>query len=326
MGKVLGVGNALVDLLVKAEDDALLKTYNLPKGTMQLVDKDRSDKLSQEIEQMNVIREPGGSAANTINGLAKLGVGSGFIGSVGNDELGNFFKNRMEQNGVEAKLNFSDTGTGKAITFITKDSERTFATYLGAAIELGAKNLNRNMFSGYNYMHIEGYLVQNHELIEKAMNIAKGQKIKTSLDLASFNIVHENRDFLAYLLENYVDIVFANEDEARALTMEEPEKALEELAQYADIAVVKIGAEGSLIRYQDTNYRIASFKTDVQDTTGAGDLYASGFLYGMNKNMSIDRCGQIGAFMASKVIEEVGAHIHDDRWPTIDKMLDAVIQ
>lgn len=315
----------MVDLLVKVDNEDLLKKYNLPKGTMQHVDKVKSARINDEIHKLNVVKAPGGSAANTINGLAKLGIQSGYIGSVGIDELGRFFKERLEKSGVKTQLDFSNTDTGKAITLVTKDSERTFATYLGAALELKASKLKQDMFSGYDMLHIEGYLVQDHELIEQALKFAKRANIKTSLDLASFNIVQQNRDFLGDLLTDYVDIVFANEDEARAMTMEEPEKALETLAKSSGIAVVKMGANGSLIRHDDTTYRISSFKTEVEDTTGAGDLYASGFLYGMMHNMTMERCGQIGSFMASKVIEEMGAHIHEDRWEKIEQMLEAVI-
>lgn len=321
MDKILGIGNALVDLLVKVENEDLLERYGLPKGTMQHVDKLKSARLNDEIHNLEVYKAPGGSAANTINGLARLGLQTGFIGAVGIDELGKFFKAGMENNGVEAMLDFSYADTGKAITLVTADSERTFATHLGAALELKPSKLRPGMFEGYDVIHLEGYLVQNHELIERAMQLAKSKGLRISLDLSSFNIVKANREFLTHLLTSYVDIVFANEEEARIMFMHEPEEALKKLAAYADIAAVKLGSKGSIIRRGDEVYKIEAFPTNVMDTTGAGDLYASGFFYGLQQNLPLERCGRLGSFLASKVIERMGAHISDEGWTQIKSTL-----
>lgn len=154
----------------------------------------------------------------------------------------------MRRHGIDAKLQKGELPSGIASTFISKDGERTFATYLGAAATLRAEDLSREMFAGYSYLYIEGYLLQDHDLILRAMQLAKEQDLQICLDMASYNIVEEERDFFDMLITKYVDIVFANESEARAYTGKEAEKALEEIASKCSIAVVKTGRSGSLIK------------------------------------------------------------------------------
>ena len=271
----------------------------------------------------------GGSAANTIHGLAMLGAKTGYIGVVGEDELGGFFVRDLIQAGVDPHMIHSNQETGRAVALVTPDSERTFATFLGAAIELSADHLdpvNRKseipnpksgIFSGYSYFHIEGYLVQNHELIRRAVELAQEHGLIVSLDMASYNVVEANKDFLLSIITEYVDIIFANEDEARALTGLEPEDAVHELSKLAEIAVVKTGSSGSLIKSGDDQYSIGVIKVTPIDTTGAGDLYASGFLYGLANGMSLPECGELGALLAGNVIEFMGSKMSAERWEKI---------
>ena len=211
----------------------------------------------------------------------------------------------------------SQTPSGKAVALVSTDSERTFATYLGAAVELAAADIDPNIFNGYQYFHIEGYLVQNHDLIGEAVKTAKEKGLKVSLDLASFNVVEENREFLKTIIANYVDIVFANEEEAKAFTGKNPEEALLELAHMCDYAVVKIGKQGSLIKHGDEQIQVGIIGIDAFDTTGAGDLYAAGFLYGLVHHLSLKKCGEMGALLSGKVIENLGAKISDKGWEFI---------
>lgn len=200
------------------------------------------------------------------------------------------------------------------MALVSPDSERTFAVNLGAAIEMTAEDITTSLFEGYNYFHIEGYLVQNHSLIEKALKVAKASGLKVSLDLASYNVVESNLDFLQRMVKEYVDIVFANEEEAKAFTQKLPEEALDLLAEIAEIAVVKIGAKGSLIKKGNDKYCVGVVKANAIDTTGAGDLYASGFLYGLSKNLPLDTCGRIGAVLSGKVIEVMGPKMDEETW------------
>jgi sugar/nucleoside kinase (ribokinase family) len=317
MSKVLGIGNALVDMLVRLENDSLLNDLNLQKGSMQLVDADFKNKVFAQLGNLEKAQASGGSAANTIHGLASLGVDTGYIGKVGADDLGNFFTDDLKRSRIKPFLNTSSTETGVACTFISPDSERTFGTYLGAAVEVSASDLDESLFTGYQFLHIEGYLAFNQELLEAALKIAQIKNMTVSLDLASFNVVEANLQFLRDITTKYVDIVFANELEAKAFTGKEPEEALAEIASMCNIAVVKIGKNGSLIQQGDEVFRVGVIQANAIDTTGAGDLYASGFIYGLVKGLAIDQCGHIGALLAGKVIETIGAKIESAVWDQI---------
>ncbi len=317
MKKVLGIGNALVDIMMKINDDQLLNDLDLPKGSMQLVDKNRSDKVLTATENMERELKSGGSAANTITGLAELGMSTSFIAKISDDEMGDVFKNDLIHSNIQPKLQYSTTGTGTAITLISKDSERTFATHLGASIELSAADLNNDLFEGAELFYIEGYLVQNHELLEKAVSLAKKNNQKIFLDLASYNVVEENIDFLKHILKNYVDVVFANEEEAKAISGKEPREAIIELAKSCEIAIVKIGKKGSLILTNNELTEVGIIEVNSVDTTGAGDLYAAGFIYGFAHDADMEICGKLGSLLSGNVIENVGAKIKSDKWPKL---------
>jgi sugar/nucleoside kinase (ribokinase family) len=319
MKKILGMGNALVDVMTLLPNDELLAKLNLPKGSMQLVDTAFSDKVLKLTEKYKPVMTSGGSAANTIHGIARLGLQTGFIGKVGNDALGDFFKSDMEKENIHTHMLHSNTASGKAIALVTPDSERTFATYLGAAVELAASDIDPLIFDGYDYFHIEGYLVQNHELIETAIKIAKQKGLQVSLDLASFNVVEQNLDFLKRVVKEYVDIVFANEEEAHAFTGKAAEAAAAEIAKMCRWAIVKTGKKGSIIRNADSVTHVGIIPVKSIDTTGAGDLYAAGFLFGLANDFTIEKCGSLGALLAGKVIEHLGAKIADESWEYILK-------
>lgn len=324
MTKILGMGNALVDIMIKHNDDRILDDFGLPKGSMQLVDKVFSGKILEGTRSFARQQTSGGSAANTIHGLANLGVSAGFLGTVGNDDFGDFFREDMEKNMINPILFHGKEETGRAVALVSPDSERTFATYLGAAIELSPSNLSSEIFKGYSYFHIEGYLVQNHELIKKAVSLAKENNLIVSLDLASYNVVEENLEFLQMLVEEYVDIVFANEEEAKAFTGKEPEEALDIISKTCDIVIIKIGEKGSLIKRGDEIHKVGIIDVISVDSTGAGDIYASGFLYGLVHELSLDRCGKIGSILAGKVIEVIGAKIAADGWNNIHSMIKEI--
>jgi len=325
MGKVLGMGNALVDILLRLDDESVLQQFSLPKGSMQLVDSVLANKVEQATQKYNRSLASGGSAANTIHGLACLGIATGFLGKVGKDFWGDFFRNDMESRNISTRLLESSNESGRALALITPDSERTFATFLGAAVELSASDLPDNLFSGYSVFHIEGYLVQNRTLIMEAMKRAKAEGLKVSLDLASFNIVEENVDFLKDVTQKYVDILFANEDEAKGFTCGlEGEKALDTMASMCELVILKKGVEGSLIRHQNKTYHIAVVPANSIDTTGAGDLYAAGFLYGWLNGLPLHKCGQIGALIAAKVIEFIGPKMDEDTWNIIRQEIEKI--
>lgn len=322
--QVIGIGNALVDLLIRIPNDQLINDLALQKGSMQLVDKPFISTVIEKTKGLPKSEACGGSAANAIYGIASLGAQAGFIGTIGNDQFGEIFNNDLKKNNIQPFLTISNIETGIAGTLISPDSERTFTTFLGAAGEISKEQIDEKIIGQYDLFHIEGYLVFNQELIAYAAKKAKELGLRISIDLSSFNVVEANLSFLRDLVKNYVDIVFANEEEAKAFTGKAPLEALEEIAKMADIAIVKIGKNGSLIEAKGTIYEVRAIEANPLDTTGAGDLYAGGFLYGYSKGLNLMKCGEIGALLAGKVIEQIGAKIPDNIWDEIRKKVKLI--
>ena len=324
MDKIIGLGNALVDILASLKEDEVLEKLELPKGGMTLINNDKYKIINNLISSLPTHQATGGSAGNAIGALAALGAATGFIGKVGNDEKGIFYRKSLKKQGTEAHLLLSpDLSTGVASTFVSADGERTFATYLGAAATLRAEELSLDMFKGYAYLFIEGYLVQDHDLILHAIELAKEAGLQICLDLASYNIVREDLDFFTLLINKYVDILFANEEEAKAFTGKQADEAVELIAQMCSIAVIKLGARGSIIRKGSEQLHIPACKVDkVIDTTGAGDYFAAGFLYGLTSGYSLERCAQIGSVLSQAVIQVIGAELTTRKWNEIRKQIE----
>ena len=321
MDKILGLGNALVDVLALLDTDEVLKEMELPKGSMTLINEDKLQKINQYFGRMKTRRVIGGSAGNSVRALACLGAGTGFIGKVGNDENGNFYRERLKFRGAESHLLVSPTmPSGVASTFISPDGERTFGTYLGAAATLTAEELSLEMFKGYAYLLVEGFLVQDHDTILRAIELAKEAGLQVCLDLASYNVVAEDHAFFLKLVNRYVDILFANEEEAKAFTGREAEEALGVMAKMCSIAIVKVGARGCLIRKGTEEMFVKAVPVDkVVDTTGAGDYFAAGFLYGLSCGYSLEKCARIGSLLAARVVQVVGTELPEKEWEKIRK-------
>lgn len=318
MKKILGIGSTLVDILSQVPNEEVLNELNLPKGSMTYVNINDAVSIGERLaQQYGSQRAAGDSAANTMSGLARLGAKAGFLTMMGNDEMGQFFTNEMTRTGVEMLALKSNTPTGRVIAMVTPDGERTFATCLGASIELSPDDIKPELFDNWDIFYIEGYLVANPDMLRKAISTAKDKGLKIAIDLASYNVVEESRDFLLELVNNYVDIVFANEQEALALTGMEPENALHYIAERCEIAVVKIGAKGAYIQRGNEIVTIPPMKADVVDTTGAGDMWAAGFLAGFVKGEPLQKCGMMGAIVAKNIIEVMGAKMDDERWDNI---------
>jgi sugar/nucleoside kinase (ribokinase family) len=288
------MGNALVDVLTILESDRTLKEFDLPKGSMQLVSKECSNRLLASTLGLKRQQSSGGSAANTIHGLAHLGMETGFVGKIGKDKLGKFFEQDLKENNIIPVMFHDLDETGRSIALVSKDTERTMATFLGAAGDLQQEDIDSDIFKGYQYFHLEGYLVQSHALIKKAVKVARAHGLIISLDTATYNIVSENREFLEELIREYVDILMANESEAEALTGKKADKALDAMADLAEVAVLKMGKDGSMVKRATEKYKIGIEEVKSIDTTGAGDLYAAGFLYGYCNEQSLEVCGKIG--------------------------------
>lgn len=321
---IIGMGNALVDIIVKVDDD-FIKELGFKKGSMNHVDLETRNEILKKAEKFAVEKVTGGSVANTIIGLTELGISTGYIGKLGKDRNGIFFKEDMEKNSVQTFFKYGTAGTGTAICLITEDSERTFATYLGAAIELVDEDLLLDEFKGYEYFFLEGYMVQNHKLVTKSVELAKKAGNKVVIDLASFNVVEENSNFLKNVVSEYVDILFANEEEAAAFSgIDDSVKALENISDLCDMVIVKVGSRGSHIMKDKKRYSIKVEKSRALDTTGAGDLYASGFIYGLIRGLPIEKCGNIGSLLAKEIVETFGAKIKEHRWKILKEKISKI--
>ena len=220
---------------------------------------------------------------------------------------------------MDTLLKRSETPTGVATTFITPDGQRTFLDYLGAAVELTADDITDNMLAGYKYLYLEGYLVQNHALVDSVVSIAKRMGMKICLDMASYNIVESDLEYFTTLVRNYVDIVFANEEESLAFTGLEPAKALETIAGMCDIAIVKLGAKGSTAARRD-----ASSGTLETDTTAAGDFFAAGFLHALVHGRTLEECLEAGTVLSSEIIQVVGATLPEERWNEVRRRINEI--
>lgn len=323
---IIGIGNALTDMLVNLPNDNVLKEYQLAKGSMSLVDSQLQTAISKSVAGYPYSLSLGGSAGNTIRALARLGCKVGFIGKVGDDTTGEFYEQALRNVGVEGFMLRSEERSGKCVALVSPDGERTFVTHLGAAADLQADDIDGSVFDAYDCLYIEGYLVQDHDLIRSAIEKAKAHDLKVAIDLASFNVVEENRDFLRDIVERYVDILFANEEEARAFTGEvDPRKSLDIIGKMCELAVVKIGMRGALIKRGNEVVHVGIMAAAKRvDTTGAGDFYAAGFLYGLTEGMSLRACGTLGAITAGKVIEVVGTTFGEEAWREIFTLTDQV--
>ncbi|MBT4364956.1 MAG: adenosine kinase [Desulfobacteraceae bacterium] len=318
---IVGIGSALVDVLVNADDD-FLKKIGASKGGMELVDEYViNNTLSQISEKPHIV--PGGSACNTVVGVGKLGGSARFVGKYGKDDLGAFFENDLKKNNVEPLLFTSDLPTGRVLSIITPDAQRSMFTYLGASSEIQPGDITLECFADTAIVHIEGYLLFNRDLIFAALKKPKDSGALISLDLASYTVVEESKELLEKIIFDYVDILIANEDEARVFTGYTDElKAIESLSENVDTAVLKVGKRGSYIHHSGETSRIQAIGTgQAVDTTGAGDLWASGFLFGIVNGYSVEKCGELGSACGYEVCQVIGANIPDEGWQRIRGLL-----
>jgi len=320
---VVGVGSALIDILAHENDEFLKKTEAI-KGGMIYVPPERIEQILSQLSQKPAI-VPGGSACNTIVGIAKLGGKARFVGKSGADDMADFFKESLEETHAEPVIFTSPSPTGRVLSVITPDAQRSMLTYLGAASEMSADEISENLFENAVIVHIEGYLLFNRELILAIANAAKNARAKISLDLASFNVVEASKDFLEEFVRKYADILIANEDEARVFTgFSDENKAIAALSEKAEIAVLKIGKRGSLISSSGQVIKVEPMGDgNAADTTGAGDLWASGFLFGLAQGYSLEMCGKLGSACGYEVCQVIGASIPEDGWQRIRQFLAA---
>lgn len=323
---IIGLGNALTDILVQLPDESILHELGVERGGMYLIDSKQHHRMMSRIGHLPQSLAAGGSAANMAGGVATLGTPAAYVGHIGADATGEAFRQHQKRKHIKPLLGVSEsTPSGKCISMVLPDGERTMLTYLGAALEIDPRQLTPENLAGHKVLFIEGYLLNCPDVIEPAMRTAKAAGVRVALDAASFTVIREFKTYADRLIDQYVDILFANEDEAAALTgSDHPEQALEMLAARCEIVVVKVGPKGSLIAHQHERYRIGTIDARPVDKTGAGDLYAAGFLHSFAKGLSLKQCGEAGAVVSSKSIEVMGAELPDDVWRKIRPLIDRI--
>ena len=326
MKKVIGFGNALTDFLVNLGTDSVLDEFGFGKGSMNLVGSEKQRAVQEATADLPHTLSLGGSTANTMRAMARLGTEVGYIGKVGRDSTGRFFEAALDNLGIEPFIFYGQERSGRCLSLVSPDGERTMVTFLGSSIETTTHDITPAVFNGYYCLYVEGYQVQNHEVIEHAIKTAKERGLKVAIDMASYNVVHENKEFLQRIVRDYIDIVFANEQEAAAFTdEEEPVNALEALSKMCELAVVKVGTRGAYIKCSGEVIHVGIMAAARRvDTTGAGDFYAAGFLSGLCQGLSLRQCGTIGAITAGKVIEVVGTTFGEDAWKEVFTLVDRV--
>ena len=320
--RIVGLGSALVDILV-TESDEFVRRIGVKKGGMTLVAMPDLETILNQASTKPIV-VPGGSACNTAVGIGRLGGQSRFVGKRGDDDTGQFFENALVERGVEPLLMTSSLPTGRVLSIITPDAQRTMITYLGASADTQPEEITQACFTDSAVVHMEGYLLFNPGLMTASLKAAKNAGALVSLDLASFTVVEQSKAILEDLIEQYVDILIANEDEAIAYTgLNDEARALDQLARYVNMAVLKVGARGSFIHHENRASHIpAQGAGTAIDTTGAGDLWASGFLFGLVNGYTREKCGRLASACGYEVCQVVGADIPAEGWIRIRKILE----
>ncbi|MBR9691168.1 adenosine kinase [Candidatus Woesearchaeota archaeon] len=309
---VIGIGNVLLDFIVEVED-GILAEMDVEKGRFKLIEEEKSKEILKKLEKYEVKTAPGGSAANTLAGVSVFGGSAMLLGKIGNDKHGDIYEQKTNECGVNVRLSRHDSKiTGHCITFITPDAERSFATHLGASLHFRKEDVFEEEIKASKILHVEGYQLEDPELRAAtvyAMKVAKENNVKVSIDLSDPGLVDRNLKDLEMIVKEYADIVFVNEMEAEAFTGKKNEEALHAIYDMCEIAVVKLGKEGSLIKANDMIYRIPIYESKVVNTNGAGDMYAAGVLYGIANGWDMEKAGKVGSYAAGKVVSQVGARL-----------------
>lgn len=319
---ILAIGSPLLDVTIYV-DDAHLEKLNFRKGSMNLISKQESESILAELNHKPKEYAAGGSAANTLSGANRLGNHAAFLGVIGDDEHGRLYEDKTRQEGVVSHLvTHAEEATGHCIVLITPDGERTMLTHLGAALAFDKLSTDKEQIAKSKILHIEAYQLENPQIIEvlyEAINIAKQGGAKISLDLSDAGLISRNKELFKEVIREHIDILFANEAEAMEYTGKEPEEALHDMGEECQVAVVKLGGQGSLIKHQGKVHKIEPYQVEMINTNGAGDMYAAGILHGLINGLDMKIAGEIASHVSALVVASPGGRLDQ-------KHLDAIAQ
>jgi len=324
--KVIGIGNALLDVLLRLESDSVLAEMGVKKGAMDLIDESKMREIQKAQSGLQRSEVPGGSVCNTMRSMARLGADVGYIGKIGNDSAGKIYEEETKKAGVSPFFVRAEGISGCSTVLISPDGERTMATYLGPAATLSDEEIPDNVLQTYDCLYMEGYLISDEKLFLPMLKRAKRLGLKVALDLSNFNIVNGFKNLLKEVIPEYVDILFSNESEAEAYTGLSAREAVILITKDVEISVVTIGKDGVLVGDNNRVIHNQALDSDVIDTTGAGDNFAAGFLYGYSLGATLEQSAKIGTLLSSNVIETIGAQIAEDRWTKIKLKIEDIMQ
>ena len=282
-----------------------------------MIDRQQMIAIRTAQERLPRKRTPGGSVCNTMRAMAHLGARTGFIGKIGDDEVGRFYEEALLEAGVTPHFMRTEGPSGSCTVLVSPDGERTMGTFLGPGPSIAPEEISEELLSLYQYIYIEGYLIVNEPLVRATMEKAKRLGLKVALDLSNFNIVNAYKELLEDLIPAYVDILFSNESEAEAYTGQKADEAVRTLSGLVEVSLVTLGKQGALIGSRGQVFSVPAEGGKPVDTTGAGDHFAAGFLYGQSVGASLERSARIGSLLAGYVIDVVGPEIPGDKWEQI---------
>lgn len=317
---IIGLGSAFIDYIIKINDEDLHE-MKYEKGSWAPIEYSSLQSLLKK-NNHKIVSSSGGGSANVIKGLAKLGQKCAVLGKIGSDDKGLFYLKCLKNLDITPILHKGVLPTGQAICFITPDGEGTMRSYMGSSHGTENVNLDLSIFSKIRLFHIESYQLHNPSLLKQAIEEAKEQGAKISLDLSNSEIVKIYKDDLLNIIPKYIDIVFCNDSEAFELTHLPPQEACDFLATFCEVVVITMGDKGSWIKSGKIKFYTPAIHVEAVDTTGAGDLFASGFLHGYLNNAPLQTCAWLGSYVASKVVQNYGSDIPDSMWKEIYKTLE----
>jgi len=308
---VCGIGTPVVDILINAEDHHL-EDLKIRKGATNLINERKADFIMKYLKDQDQKIACGGDCPNTMLGIASLGGKVVYSGNIGLDEHGKIFEDGLLKEGILCNLNRKKGKTSSCFILVTPDSERSMNLLLSKC-ENNKYKINKEHIINSKYIYLTGHMFDyKHQInaVLSSMKLARKHNVRAAFDLGDPNSVRKNKILFQRIVKEYVNVLFANEEEAELFTNESDYmKALDKISKLVDVAIIKIGSRGSVIKYKSKIIRVEPFNVNAVDTTGAGDMYAAGFLFGLSQSYSLEKSGRIASYLSSRVVEKIGARL-----------------